>query len=97
MNNNSTSKNALSDYTHEIDPVFENDFHPDVVDEFIRITCDPSLLTEDDPNVKLAAAFFCRAIDKRVIEQLIEISMRRKLHNKPTRKSALRKKFWNSK
>lgn len=66
----SNSNNSLSDYTLEIDPDFENDFHPDVVDEFIKITCDPNAFTDPDPNIQLAAEFFAREIDRCVLEKM---------------------------
>ena len=89
------NNNPLSEYTLEIDPVFENDFHPDVVDEFIRITCDPNAFTDPDPNIQLAAEFFAREIDRCVLEKLIEkareITLRKKLYGKPTRKGRKKK------
>lgn len=89
------SNNPLSEYTLEIDPVFENDFHPDVVDEFIRITCDPTVFDKDDPNVKLGASYFASYIDESVIWELREkdrqITLRKKLYGKPTRKGRKKK------
>ena len=48
MSNNSTSSNPFSGYTHEIDPVFENEICDGVVDEFIKNICEPTEPKRDE-------------------------------------------------